>query len=216
MRHTFSWPQVTSISLLLVCTSLVLQFRHKTNEERPPRLPLSEFPYEMGQWRGRNLTVSSDVLSALGPGQFLLRDYGAQASPETNLFIFYPSEERNNEIHSPKICLPGAGWTPLQSGQIQIQRPDGTSFEVNRFIVGKGPERMLVLYWFQGHGRVTSSEFWEKYFLARDAVLQNRTDSALVRIVQPFSNIDGEAEAERQAVSFANQLLPVLDSYIPI
>ena len=75
---------------------------------------------------------------------------------------------------------------------------------------------MLVLYWFQGHGRVTSSEFWEKYFLARDAVLQNRTDSALVRIVQPFSNIDGEAEAERQAVSFANQLLPVLDSYIPI
>jgi EpsI family protein len=85
-----------------------------------------------------------------------------------------------------------------------------------RYIVGKGRERVVVLYWYQGHGRVTASEFWAKYCLARDAILRNRTDTALVRIVQPFTNFDGEAAAEGQAVAFAKQLLPVLDSYIPI
>jgi len=49
-----------------------------------------------------------------------------------------------------------------------------------------------------------------------DSVLKNRTDSALVRIVQPFIKTDGEAEAERQAIAFVKQVLPVLDSYIPI
>jgi EpsI family protein len=99
---------------------------------------------------------------------------------------------------------------------MQIQRGNGTPIDVNRFIVGKGRERVLVLYWYQGRGRVVPSEFWAKYFLFRDSVLKNRTDSALVRIVQPLTNGEGEPEAERQAVAFVRQILPVLDSYIPI
>jgi EpsI family protein len=99
---------------------------------------------------------------------------------------------------------------------MQIERANGTAIEVNRFIVGKGSDRVLVLYWYQSHGRVTPGEFWAKYYLARDAVLKNRSDSALVRIVQPLTGALGEAEAERQAVSFVKQVLPVLDTYIPI
>jgi EpsI family protein len=99
---------------------------------------------------------------------------------------------------------------------MQIQRANGTSIEVNRYIVGKGPARVLVLYWYQGRGRVIPSEFWAKYYLFRDAVLKNRSDSALVRIIQPLTSPDGEEEAERQAIAFVQQVLPVLDSYIPV
>lgn len=97
-----------------------------------------------------------------------------------------------------------------------IERADGTPIDVNRFIVGKGSARVLVLYWYQGRGRIIPSEFWAKYFLFRDSLLKNRTDSALIRVVQPIENVVGEEEAERQAIAFVKQVLPILDSYIPI
>lgn len=215
MRYMVAWPHYMSVFVLLVCASLAIHAREGISEVLPPHLSLSRFPVDLGERHGRDLALPSDVVTTLGPGQFVLRDYRAEGKPPTNLFIYYPSLAKGNEIHSPKNCLPGAGWTPIRSGRIQIPKADGTSIEVNRFIVGKGLDRVLVLYWYQSHGRVTASEFWAKYYLVRDAVLKNRSDSALVRIVQPFAEA-GEAEAERQAVAFVKQVLPVLDSYIPI
>lgn len=216
MRYVLAWPHYISVCVLLVCASFVLHARDTNKEVLPPHLALSQFPVELGGRHGRDLALDPEVVSTLGPGEFLLRDYCADGTPPTNLFIYYPSPARENNLHSPRNCLPGAGWTPIRSGRLQIERADGTRIEVNRFIVAKGPTRVLVLYWYQGRGRVTPSEFWAKYFLFRDSVLKNRTDSALVRIVQPFTNTDGEPEAERQAIAFVKQLLPVLDSYISV
>ena len=216
MRCVVAWPHYLSVCLLLVCTSLAIHARDTTKEGLPPHLSLSQFPVELGGWHGRDIALDPDVISTLGAGQFLLRDYGADGTLPTNLYIYYPSLARDNNIHSPRNCLPGAGWTPIRSGRMQIQRANGSIVEVNRFIVGKGPNRVLVLYWYQGRGRVIPSEFWAKCYLFRDSVLKNRSDSALVRIVQPFTDAAGEAEAERQAVAFVKQVLPVLDSYIPI
>ena len=216
MRYVVAWPHYICICVLLVCASLAVHARDTTKEVLPPHLSLSQFPVELGGWHGRDIALDPNVVSTLGAGQFLLRDYRADGTVPTNLYIYYPSLARDNNIHSPRNCLPGAGWAPIQSGRMRIQRANGTSIEVNRFIVGKGRDRVLVLYWYQGRGRVIPSEFWAKYFLFRDSVLKNRTDSALVRIVQPITNMGGEAEAERQAVAFVQQVLPVLDSYIPI
>jgi EpsI family protein len=215
MRSVVAWPQYISICVLLVCASLAIHAREATTEVLPPHLSLSQFPIDLSGWHGNDLALDPDVVSTLGPGQFLLRNYRAEGMPPTNLFIYYPSLAREDNLHSPRNCLPGAGWTPLRSGRMSIQRANGAAIDVNRFIVGKGRERVLVLYWYQGRGRVIPSEFWAKYFLFRDAVLKNRTDSALVRIVQPITNVDGESEAEHQAVAFVQRILPVLDSYIP-
>ena len=216
MRPAFAWPHYIAVCLLVVCASFAIRARNVSKEVLPPHLALSQFPVELGDRRGRDLALDPEVVSTLGPGQYLLRNYRAEGAPTTNLFIYYPSLARENNMHSPRNCLPGAGWTPIRSGRMQIQRANGTSIEVNRYIVGKGPARVLVLYWYQGRGRVIPSEFWAKYYLFRDAVLKNRSDSALVRIIQTLTSPDGEEEAERQAIAFVQQVLPVLDSYIPV
>ncbi len=46
-----------------------------------------------------------------------------------------------------------------------------------------------------------------------DAIRTNRTDGALVRIIAPI--VTTEADAERQAVSFAQVLFPMLKRYLP-
>ena len=89
---------------------------------------------------------------------------------------------------------------------------------VNRYVIQKGLDRQLVLYWYQSHGRVIANEYWSKFYLIRDAVALNRTDAALVRVIVPIApNSDGaSARAEQQAVEFVQKLYPVLPAYLPL
>jgi EpsI family protein len=86
---------------------------------------------------------------------------------------------------------------------------------VNRYVVQKGLDRQLVLYWYQSHGRVVASEYWGKFYLIRDAVRLNRTDGALVRVITPVGDDGDEARAEQTAIRFVKALFPVLGSYLP-
>ena len=86
---------------------------------------------------------------------------------------------------------------------------------MNRYLIQKGVDRQLVLYWYQSHGRVVASEYWAKYYLIRDAVRLNRTDGALVRVIAPIVGDAGETRAEMLAVGFVKDLFPNLAAYLP-
>jgi EpsI family protein len=211
-----SWQRFLPVALLLAATAFALGARG-TKEVLPPHEGLSAFPMQVFEWRGRELALTPATLEVLGPGQFLSRDYERSPSEApVNLFIaYFPSQRTSDTIHSPKNCLPGAGWAPLESGRISLRRPDGSRIVVNRYLIGKGASKDIVLYWYQAHGRVTPSEYWAKIFLATDAIRLNRTDGALVRVVTPFEQSEGETKAQERAISFSEQILFRLDAYIP-
>lgn len=181
----------------------------------PTRLDLSSFPTRVEDWRGTDIPLLPEERTVLGDGDFLVRDYTRGTEIPVNLYVaYYPTQRSGDTIHSPRNCLPGAGWSPLQAGKIQIPERDGSAIAVNRYIVGKGPERMFVLYWYQAHGRVTPSEYWAKIFLLKDSMRLNRTDGALVRILSSY-DIPGEASAEARTLEFTKGIVPLLDSYLP-
>ena len=97
------------------------------------------------------------------------------------------------------------------------RNPSGEPISVNRFLIRKGLERQLVLYWYQSRGRIVGSEYWSKIYLVLDAARYNRTDAALVRLVVPVANGTPEAEAiaEQNVIAFANVMLPRLNTYLP-
>ena len=86
---------------------------------------------------------------------------------------------------------------------------------VNRYVIAKGLDRQLVLYWYQSHGRVVASEYAAKFYLVADSIRMNRSDGALVRVVTSINPGETEIAAENHAVAFTESSLPVLDSYIP-
>lgn len=163
------------------------------------------------------MEIPPAFLEVLGPGEFLSRIYNSSATePYIDLFLaYFPSQKTGDTIHSPKNCLPGAGWTPIESGRMQLERPDGSAIDANRYLLEKGDSRLLVLYWYQSHGRAVASEYWAKYYLVADAIRMNRTDGALVRVITPVISGESVAAAERRAVGFNNNLVPFLDRYIP-
>lgn len=211
-----NWWRLLPVLVLLAGTAALLH-AHERPEVVPPHKDLSDFPMQVSAWSGTRLTLTPDELAVLGPGEFLLRDYQSSANdPAVNLYIaYFPSQRTGDTIHSPKNCLPGAGWVPDQSTRIPIAIAGGTSLLVNRYIVSKGLARALVLYWYQAHGRVTPSEYWAKVYLVTDAIRMNRTDGALVRVVTDIPAGTSDTAAQTRALGFTHRILPLLDSYIP-
>jgi EpsI family protein len=205
-----------TVVILLACTAILLGVRTRA-EVVPPHKGLAGFPLRFGGWTGQVQPLGPKVLAVLGPGDFLTRVYARSATPFVSLYIaYFPSQRAGDTIHSPKNCLPGAGWAPLSSDKMTISKPDGSQAVVNRYILGNGEQRLLALYWYQAHGRFVASEYSAKFYLVADAMRMNRTDGALVRIITPIENdAEGLATAQSRAVGFADLILPMLDEYIP-
>jgi EpsI family protein len=186
------------------------------------REPLANLPLALGAWQGeREQDLDQKVLAVLGVNEYLLRSYATIGKPPIGLYVgYYESQRQGDTMHSPLNCLPGAGWLPIKQERISIPVQDSQGprqIEVNNFIIEKGLDRQIVIYWYQSHGRVIASEYWGKIHMVLDAVRLNRTDGALVRVVVPILSSDpnGEQRAQRQAIEFTKVLFVQLDRFLP-
>lgn len=181
-----------------------------------PRETLAGFPMALDGWSGAEAApLDLDTMRVLGVDDYLLRAYSAPEA-QVGLYVgYYRSQRQGDTIHSPMNCLPGAGWVPVQSGRTMIAAGDGRSIEVNRYVIQKGEERQVALYWYEGRGRSVASEYWSKAFLVLDAARRNRTDGALVRVLSPVARGEDPAAADRRAVAFAGRVVPLLPRFVP-
>ena len=202
---------------LLLGTALFLQARNR-GEIFPSRKPLASFPEQLGNWTGTDVEIPKDIREILGAGDFLLRIYRDQnqRQPNTDLFIaYFPSQRAGDTIHSPKNCLPGAGWTPIESARITLSVPGRSPIPVNRYVIAKGADRLLVLYWYWAHDRAVASEYWAKIYLVTDSIRMNRSDGSLVRLTTPMSRGESVDAAMKRLEPFAGEIVPLLNQYIP-
>jgi EpsI family protein len=183
-------------------------------ESVPLRQPLGQLSMEMDGWLGHDHPLEAQTLSVLGVSDYLNRAYISDAEQPVDLYVGYYQSQRTGEtIHSPKNCLPGAGWEPVRAGRLTIPMTAMPAITVNEYLIEKGPVQYLVLYWYQAHGRVIASEYSGKAWLMFDAVTRNRTDGALVRVLTSTRN--GEDQAKARAVQFVQSLYPRLGTFIP-
>jgi len=206
-----------AVVVLLATAALFLQTRDRS-EIRPPREKFSSLPYAIGSWTGSDTSIPPDTLKVLGQGDFVSRNYmdDSRTANAIQLFMaYFPSQRFGDTIHSPKNCLPGAGWTPVKSSKIEIAIPGQEPILANRYVVAKGDERMLVLYWYFAHGRSVASEYRAKLYLVQDALRLRRTDGSLIRLATPIRQNERSADAQRRSTDFLAQLLPLLGAYIP-
>jgi len=208
----------TVAAVLLAATALVLQARNG-KEIIPQRPPLSSFPRVLDGWNGSDVPITPDVLEVLGPGDFLLRNYRDQGNtqkPDVYLFIaYFPSQRAGDTIHSPKNCLPGAGWAPVRSDRVTVDVAHHAPFLANRYLIAKGDDRQLVLYWYWAHDRAVASEYAAKFYLVADSIRMHRTDGSLVRLSMPLAPGASSESAERDLIAWAGRVVPLLNTYVP-
>ena len=163
--------------------------------------PLRELPYTLGNWKGEERPLQKQIVQAVMVTDYTNRIYFNSADPPVQLYIgYYASQRTGDTIHSPKNCLPGAGWDPIHSGYATISLRDGRQIVVNEYVIQQDQNKQLVFYWYQGRGRIIASEYAGKFWMVADAIYRNRTDGALVRLTTQLN--DGEEKARVRLLRF--------------
>jgi EpsI family protein len=184
----------------------------------PPTHPLDQFPTQVGSWRmAEQGVMEPEIKDVLRADDYVTRTYAESQRKWANLFVAYFKSQRAGQTpHSPKNCLPGAGWIWTVSDTVPIQlasRPE--PIVVNRYIVSKGEDRSVVLYWYQSRDRVVASEYKAAAFSVADALRYNRTDTALVRVVVGFRTPLQQEAAYQTAVEFVQTFFSPLRQFFP-
>jgi len=91
----------------------------------------------------------------------------------------------------------------------------GQPMVVNRVLIEKGNEKLLVYYWFQQRGRIITNEYAVKGYLLWDAINRGRSDGALVRLTVPLLPGQEIGDADASLTRFAAAMLPELSRYVP-
>jgi len=187
-------------------------------ELTPSVAPLGLFPSILPGWQmAKDEPIEKETAAILKASDLLQRYYRDQSGQIALLFIAYFQTQRTGSSpHSPKNCLPGSGYEPVESpGNERIEVPGRAApLEVNRYIVAKDEKEQVVLYWYQSHSRVIASEFAAKFWLVADAMRYRRSDTALVRVVASVEGSNRQA-ALAEAVSLVQAAYPALARQLP-
>ena len=211
---TFRFLVMTALLLGALGVSSILAAPEVTLK----RTPLRDFPASIGEWvQVGEQSMDKQAVNILKVDDYIMRTYRNAHNQTLGIYIGYFTSQREGKgSHSPRQCLPGAGWSALETTVFALPPGYGDSgggATANRYLMSKGDQKELYIFWYQGRGRAYASEYRNKLYLVWDGLRQRRTDGALIRI-----NVDGgpdEAAAFETANGFVSQIAPVLGAYIP-
>ena len=205
------------LTVLLILQGIVFYAVALRAENTPPTAPLSYFPTarRLADVQGRQ--IEQETLDVLKADDTLNRVYinpGRNAS--TFLFIaFFKTQRYGQAPHSPKNCLPGNGFEPIESGQISVDGSGpvraGPSQPVSDG-AGRRKKRHVVL--------VSESRSDYRRGVCRPVLADRRLDT-----VPPERHLAGEdrgagagwrcGTATRTAVDFMKAIFPPLVRQLP-
>lgn len=190
---------------------------------RLPR-PLRAIPLTVAGVLGTERDLTAEERRVVGVSDYVFRIFQRDSISAFSVYVgYYDSQATGKTIHSPRNCLPGAGWQTVESGTTSLVMAD-SQVTVNRYVLTNGSAQMLVYYWYQGRGRVAYSEYRVKWDLLRDAATRGRTEEALVRVMVPIPPSRGSTASEWQervrraealATEAATELLPLVARALP-
>ncbi len=203
------------VSILLIA---LVYFRVFTTIEAV-NLPadIENFPQQIGTYTmSGSSEYSAAVLQELKVSSYISRDYRDKDGDNLSLYLGYYEEQREGSmIHSPKHCMPGSGWSPVESSVVPISIPGSDLYgevKVNRIVFQKGMDKLIMYYWYQGRNRVVANEYIDRFYLILDSMIRHRSEGALVRVIGSW---DGSGESEKKLQQFLASLFPVLQQHLP-
>ncbi len=205
------------LTILILLAAAALSYYFSKPDTSLPRKSLAEFPKQLGDWTAiSEQTIEGRSMEILQVDDYFVRNYRNSKGNIIGLYIgYFKSQREGKGIHSPRQCLPGAGWVAVNASVYQMTMPNRNPgiVPVNKFLMGKGLDRQLYLFWYHGRGRVYASEYWNKIYLIWDGLTKKRTDGALIRVNYPV--IGNTEDALKTQIEFIKLFFPLLKEYIP-
>ena len=170
---------------LVLAMGCALLAMNRGQRALPLAAPLDSLLQPIEGYRVQSQQISKEERAVAGMSDYAMRSYWRDSLLAFTTYVgYYESQAQGKTIHSPRNCLPGAGWE-IQSGGYHAVTSGGTRYVVNRYVLRNGTAQALVYYWYQGRGRIVANEYVVKWNLLRDAELLGHSEEALVRVFVP-------------------------------
>ncbi|MBW2072850.1 MAG: VPLPA-CTERM-specific exosortase XrtD [Deltaproteobacteria bacterium] len=216
-----SWPAVLCAAAVVLATPPMVDYLGQVPPV-PLQKPLKNFPLILAGWHGTRSTMESKIWKQVGGQDYVLIDYYREKEDPVNLYVAYYEYQRKGGdfVHSPRLCLPGAGWYVAENRARRIVAPPDSkggwpALNINDLVISKEDQKELVYFWYQGRGRNFTNEFAAKFYMVWDGLWRRRTDGALVRLITPIGPERTEEQARQMLDSFALKTAAVLEQYLP-
>ena len=218
LRRSGSPAALRAVTGVVVLAAAVLTILPERTADKVERVPFSLLDTHLGPWNlHQRSELAPSTLAALAADDVFSASYvreAVEAAP-VQLFMAYYDDQRAGGIHSPEICLPGAGWEIETFSRLTLRDGTGAPFPALQAVIRRDLERRVVLYWFDQHGRRTANDYVAKATLVWDSILHQRTDGALIRLDTPLMTDEQPAEAVDRLADLAERLVAVLPPHLP-
>lgn len=182
------------------------------------RTNLENLPMEIAGYKGSDDAFPESVYRELNADKHVYRHYLAKDGSRIDLYIgYYGTAKGGRTGHNPYACLPGAGWTIVDSRKVEIRQPLKPSVvDVNYVRARRDGMNTVMVHWYQAAGTMVMStgiqqnieRFWGR-------LLRNRNDGAFVQIMTQVPD-DLVVDTGTKVQSFAELVLPFLPVYWPV
>ena len=213
-------PKPFYVSVFILLLILFAQYALPERQENvPERSQFIEFPVDISGWQSTRKSMEAKFINALKFEDYLLANYSSNAGALELYIAYYESQRKGESAHSPRSCLPGAGWKITDRGLVNISYKNhvniDTQIPVSRMLVQQGDSRYLMYYWFKQRNRHITNEYLVKWYLFLDGIIKNRTDGALIRIMFPIAQHQDISTADETVQLFLQETLPILPEFVP-
>jgi len=175
---------------------------------------LSLIPATIGKWTGYE-ELQEGGNSRSHEDQYLYRRYINTNGQSLFLYIGYWGKfKQDADIFSGNHIAPGFLWDPVSEKDISIEL-QGKKYPVKEIVYVNGNDYISIIYWYHTNRGVSTRRFSERLVNGIDAVLNRRTNVALVKITSmPYLN-SMPYEAVAGQAGFTEKIIPLLTDFLP-
>jgi EpsI family protein len=191
-------PLLFASTVVMLVATLTASLLAANRKPASLKKPLDQIPMNLGGWVGAPGPSPTDrEFELLAATSFLSRIYRKGGTAVDLSIAYYAMQRAGESMHTPKNCLPGAGWeiSSYDSAEIPL---GGRPERINKFAIQNGDAKAMVLYWYQTGHRIIDNEYKGKAFMMWDAITTGQTEGSVVKITLP-----DKPAAANDALSFA-------------
>jgi EpsI family protein len=174
--------------------------------------PLSSFPMQVGQWKGREVEISASVLKVAGNDDYLSRLYVNESTGKwASVYVAYTARPRTMLGHRPQACYPSAGWISDSSDKSQFTTAGGRDIDclVHRFHKpAPDSSEVVVINFYILNGTVTNNE--DKF-----AGIKFRTPNIDGNAARYVAQVQVSSVVENSVRAAAGEMAELIISFFP-
>ena len=203
---------------VLIISAVILLFALYLNifpfhEVVPLKKAFSDFPLHWKGWIGQVHQFDDVILEKLRVSEYILREYRKGPDKVTLYIGYYGTQREGAQIHSPKHCLPGAGWFKVSEKIRTLDMNNIGEMSFIEAIYQKANSREVFIYWYKMKNACITNEYSLKLHMVLNSLRYRRNDAAFIRLSAPVTN--NVQETVNLIEGFIKDFLPLLKDYLP-